>query len=293
MGLRVLFDEFDPAPPLHDWGVQFGAVAHQYRVILDNAVEELARAEGLPKSYSRHFPIATTKPLWEKEQSRLKGFPDRVIEVLYGMQPFVHHRGASDPNDHVLAVLAWTDNSDKHDDILVFDFLADQFDVGAVVDLDDPGVKLNEVSRVSRHLDFKPGRALLSVRTDPHLVVKVERADIWLTVVPSALDHAGNWTPLPDAFNEFLTMTLHSLLTLSLVWSDPAVDTRKFAGSSDRLPGVAFGKAAIDSRCGDGVWDSDHRHSDSYLSWNTRGHTSRALARLQRLGELPRSFNSK
>jgi len=287
MGFQFVFDHFDPEPPLDDWAVQFAAIAHQYRVILDNAIEELARIAKLPKNRQRHFPIVAKSSGWKRELKGLEGFPPRIIDLLYGMQPFVHHRGDRDAGDHVLSVLAWTDNNDKHDDILTLAFLADRFDSVAVAQLDDPTVDFYEVATETKSLDFTHGRALLEVRTEPYKITNLERADVWMQVEPAALDHAGTQTFIPEALNEFLQMTLETLVQLNGVWDDPATDTKKFAGATDRLQGAAFGRSAVDSIHGDGTWDSDYLHSPAYQAREASHHLERSFDRMKRTDTLP------
>jgi hypothetical protein len=196
MGFELRFEGFVPPAPLDEWGVAFAAVVHQYRVILDNAIEQLARELQLKKDRRRHFPITQNRQSWEREATHLAGLPPRIVDLVLAAQPFVHTRSGVDPRDHVLSILAWTDNQDKHDQLLVMDFIIDRVRVAAFAEMQDSEVVFEDVAVVVEHPQFKVGAPLVSVRTDPHKIASLERADVWLYPALAALDWAGRRTPV-------------------------------------------------------------------------------------------------
>jgi len=259
-----------PKPDLDGWGIAYGEIAHHFRSLLNTALTRIAVVENISVSRRLQFPVALERKSWagkgkrNGERDRLQGFPDRIVRAIYAIQPFVQaSRTKTDTMNDVLAVLAWTNNQDKHHIELTGQLVPESFEHDFDVIFTDPTVNLEGAADVQYTYDFSLdiGSHLIDADTTPFEVQEVARGEFDLRLAMGVLDEAGYLTPLRDVMWEFGEKTHHIINMLLTVWADENFDVEVMAGSSDFRQGAAFGRAAVDQMAGRPVWDLDFNRS--------------------------------
>ena len=69
LGWTVRVTRFDPAPPLVEWGLRFGEIAHHFRSVLNTMLTRIAAEERLPPNKQRQFPIVLDPRRWHHKKT--------------------------------------------------------------------------------------------------------------------------------------------------------------------------------------------------------------------------------
>lgn len=100
------------APP-PELGAAFAEAAHALRSALDHLIWDLVRLRGNEPTRKTKFPAFLDEPGFnDKGLKMLEGVTSSDIEVIRSFQPFV--QAPEDPRNHLLAIVSWIDNIDKH-----------------------------------------------------------------------------------------------------------------------------------------------------------------------------------
>lgn len=263
MGWWVTVTKLDPVPDLEQWGLVFGSVAHHFRSTLNTMLSRIAEVEGANDNKALQFPIVTDRKAWHgangAERRQIGMLPERVRRAIYALQPFVLAAGyQGDPINDILAVLAWTDNQDKHRAELT-GMLTPAFfkhDYRPVYVDRDANLARPPIA-YTHDFSLKVGSRLIDADTAPYRIAEVAHGTLDLTMDIGFLDEKGAITPVRRALDEFRSQVSHVLEVVLLVWENPGFDVDRLAGSKDFRQGAAFGKAAVNSLYGGGTWEKD------------------------------------
>lgn len=258
-GWYVEVESVDPPPRVEEWGIQLGEVAHHLRSLLNTTLTRIVKQEGGEPAKSLQYPITLTPAQWRaaKKSNRMKGLPERVVRAIYACQPFVMARALGhEPKLDVLAVLAWLNNEDKHRLEIGGEFGARWVDYeGRIITAD--GVSKMVRPRLTFDWSLEPGSRLVDADTSPDVVVDFGRTTLDLHLDVLVPDELGHTTVLEQLLEEIWGGYQQAQMALIMAWADEATDLDKLAGATDFKAGGAFGKAAVDSTHGAGVWDKD------------------------------------
>lgn len=245
-------------PDLDQWGVQLGEIAHHLRSILNTTLTRIVLREGGTPSSALQYPIAMTADAWRKNRKRLRGLPDRVQRAVYASQPFLWARDTGGfAANHVLAVLGWLDNEDKHRLEITGHLGANWIEhMGRVVTPD--GVVRRANPNLTYDWSLRPGSYLVDADASPLVIEHVDFATLDLELDVRIADELGTTTPMEKLLGEIWDAYRDALFAVVAAWADEQFDLTKLAGSSDFHQGAAFGKAAVDTAAGQGFWDNDY-----------------------------------
>ncbi|MGV3714108.1 hypothetical protein [Pseudolysinimonas sp.] len=265
MGWMAVVHGYDPAPPLDAWGLQLGEVANHYRSVLNTTLTRIWNAEGLPRSNRLQYPVCVTRAQWSRASRVLAPLPERLVRLIYAGQPFVMSRAhGALPRDDVLAVLAWTDNQQKHQVELTASTSPVMNNFVAHAEFEE-SARVVDVRDISHSIQKREdGKVVILADTRPHRVKTLSTADLWLTTEITFADESGAWTEVRALLWEFLQRSRSVVQELLVVWSDESFDVDRIGGSVDFVSGAAFGKAAVDSLHGSGRWSKDFFNSGRF-----------------------------
>ncbi len=258
-GWYIEVDSVDPPPALDRWGVQLGEIAHHLRSILNTTLTRIVAAEGDTPGKRLQYPVTYTAAKWREalKGRMLAGVPERVVRAIYANQPFVWaNASGTKPADHVLAVLAWLNNEDKHR-IEIGGSFAGRWVAyeGRIITPD--GTSLSVRPKLTHDWSLKPGSRIVDADTSPHVVADVGRTTVDLQIDVLVRDETGNVTILEQLVEEIWGGFQEAQLSMMFAWANEEVDYDDFAGASNFKAGSAFGRAAVDAVNGKGTWDND------------------------------------
>ncbi|KAA9143536.1 hypothetical protein F6B41_25520 [Microbacterium lushaniae] len=256
-GWYVQVDSVDPPPALDQWGMQIAEIAHHLRSILNTTLTRIVIREGGTPSKALQFPIALTAKSWRQQVGRIKGLPERVQRAIYASQPFMWARNSGNlAENHLLAVLGWVDNEDKHRLELQGSLAPSWIEHEARIVTPD-GVARRVAPRLTYDWSLTPGTRLVDADTSPHVVERMDKATLDLQMEVMYPDELGTTTIVPQLIEEMWSGYQDAFMAVVAAWADEAIEYRLLAGASDFVKGAAFGKAAVDSSSGPGTWDDD------------------------------------
>lgn len=256
-GWYVQVDSVDPPPAIEHWGMQIAEIAHHLRSILNTTLTRIVIADGGTPSKALQYPIALTAKSWRQQAGRIKGLPERVRRAIYASQPFMWARNTGNlAENHLLAVLAWVDNEDKHRLELQGTLAPSWIEHDARI-IDADGVARRVEPKLSYDWSLTPGSRVVDADTSPHVVAEMDKITLDLQMEILYPDELGTTTIVHQLIEEMWSGAQDAIMALTAAWADEAIDYRLLAGSSDFLQGAAFGRAAVDAHAGAGTWDDD------------------------------------
>lgn len=258
-GWYIQVDSVDPPPAIEHWGMQIAEIAHHLRSILNTTLTRIVMFDGGTPSKALQYPIALTAKSWrdQKKAGRIKGLPERVQRAIYASQPFLWARNTGNlAENHVLAVLAWVDNEDKHRLELQGSLAPSWIEHEARI-IDSDGVARRVEPKLTYDWSLTPGSRMVDADTSPHVVAEMDMVTLDLQMEILYPDELGTTTIVHQLIEEMWTAAREAIMALGAAWADEAIDYRILAGSSDFHRGAAFGKAAVDAHGGAGSWDND------------------------------------
>ncbi|PTT20062.1 hypothetical protein DBR36_06560 [Microbacterium sp. HMWF026] len=258
-GWYIEVESVDPPPRVEEWGIQLGEVAHHLRSLLNTTLTRIVKREGEEPAKSLQYPITLTPAQWRdaKKRKQMKGLPERVVRAIYACQPFVMARTTGyEPRRDVLAVLAWLNNQDKHRLEIGGEFGARWVAYeGRIITANGESKMVRP--RLTYDWSLEPGSRLVDADTSPDVVVGFGRTTLDLHLDVLVPDELGHTTVLEQLLEEIWGAYQQAQMGLLFAWADEGTDLDKLAGATDFKAGGAFGKAAVDSTYGAGVWDKD------------------------------------
>lgn len=258
-GWYVEVDSVDPPPQLDQWGAQLGEIAHHLRSILNTTLTRIVMAEGKTPAKSLQYPIAYSAAKWRQALKRrqLADVPERVVRAIYACQPFVWaNASGTNPEDNVLAVLAWLNNEDKHRMEIGGSFSGRWVAYeGRIITPD--GTSISMRPKLAHDWSLEPGSHIVDADTSPHVVAEIGRTTLDLHIDVLVPDELGKVTVLEQLVEEIWSGFQQAQTNMMLAWADVAVDHDKFAGATDFKAGSGFGRAAVDAVNGAGTWEKD------------------------------------
>lgn len=260
-GWYVQVESVQPPPRLEQWGIMLGEVAHHLRSILNTTLTRIVQAEGVAPAKSLQYPVTYTRRKWREAIKRglLEGVPERVVRAIYACQPWVWAEASgTSPEDNVLAVLAWLNNEDKHRLEIGGDFSASWVAYEGRITTPD-GVSRLVRPALAYDWSLTPGSRIVDADTSPYVVASMGRTTLDLQIEVMVPDELGNVTILQELLSEVWAGFQQAQVGLIVAWADEEIDYAKFAGATDFVAGGSFGRAAVDSISGDGVWEADAR----------------------------------
>ncbi|PRB04602.1 hypothetical protein CQ047_16565 [Microbacterium sp. MYb72] len=256
-GWYIQVDSVDPPPAIEHWGMQIAEIAHHLRSILNTTLTRIVLADGGTPSKALQYPIALTAKSWRQQAGRIKGLPERVQRAIYASQPFMWARNTGNlAENHLLAVLAWVDNEDKHRLELQGSLAPSWIEHEARI-IDADGVARRVEPKLTYDWSLTPGSRVVDADTTPHVVSEMDKITLDLQMEILYPDELGTTTIVHQLIEEMWSGAQDAIMALAAAWADEAIDYRLLAGSSDFLQGAAFGKAAVDTHAGAGTWDDD------------------------------------
>jgi hypothetical protein len=256
-GWYIQLDSVDPPPAIEHWGMQIAEIAHHLRSILNTTLTRIVIADGGTPSKALQYPIALTAKSWRQQAGRIKGLPERVQRAIYACQPFVWARNSGTlAENHVLAVLAWVDNEDKHRLELQGTLAPSWIEHEARI-IDSDGVARRVEPKLTFDWSLTPGSRIVDADTSPHVVAEMDKVTLDLQMEILYPDELGTTTIVHQLIEEMWGAAQEAIMVLGRAWADEAIDYGILAGASDFHQGAAFGKAAVDTHAGAGAWDND------------------------------------
>ena len=258
-GWYVEVDAVDPSPALDSWGFQLGEVAHHLRSTLNTTLTRIVSRDGGTPSRALQYPIANTSGAWRSalKRGQLRDLPQRVIRAIYACQPFLQTRGTgSRPEDNVLSVLSWLNNTDKHRLEIAGELSASWVTHEALITTTE-GKSLLVNPHMEHDWSLAPGSRLVDADSSPHSVLELHQASLDLQTEVVIRDQFGMHTVLEQLLEEIWSAFQQAQTCLIIAWADENVNLDIFAGATDFKRGSAFGMAATDSINGVGTWERD------------------------------------
>lgn len=267
-GWFVRVEEVLPPPMLEQWGIQLAEVAYHLRSILNTTLTRIVIEEGGEPSRQLQFPISHTHSAWKKDRKRIRSLPERVQRIIYGLQPFLWARETGElAQNHVLSVLNWINNQDKHQLEIEGSLEPSFFEhYGWITTPDGMSRQVNPT--FSFDWSLATGSHMVTADTSPNVVHSLGRTTLDLQIEVLFPDELGTTTEVRKLLEEIWNAYQQAFLSVVFAWADQELDYRFIAGASDFSPGAAFGKAAVDSVQGAGTWDGD------WLSRRLRGNSN-------------------
>jgi hypothetical protein len=100
------------APP-PELGGAFGEAAHALRSALDHLAWDLVRLRGKRPTRKTKFPVFQDESGFnDKGLKMVAGITSSDIDIIKSYQPFI--QTPDDPRNHLLVIVSWIDNIDKH-----------------------------------------------------------------------------------------------------------------------------------------------------------------------------------